>query len=337
MSTNGDEAKVVVITGASSGIGRATAVRYARAGDHVVLAARSKQTLEDAAAECEDAGAASVLVVPTDVGSDEQVRDLVSAVLDEHDRIDSFVNVAGVVAYGRVEEVPAEVFDTVLRTNLGGSVNVARHVLPVLRRQQAGNLLLVGSVIGHIAVPTMSAYVLSKWGVRALARQLALENRDLPGVRIVYAAPGGVDTPIYSQAANYNGFVGRPPPPVASSARVAAQLMRRLDGRLAGLLPEQLSVLNHAMMFGFTRLPRVYDAIVGPLFPLGATDLTTPVPAGPGNVLESLPDGNRTDGQHNSSVVGIAMNVVERLRRLEPPSDTGADLRAGESHAPPTA
>lgn len=304
--------QVVVVTGASSGIGRATANTLAGAGHHVVLVARSRAPLEDAAAECRRAGAASTLVIPADVGSDAQVADLVREVLAEHPRLDAVVNAAGVVAYGRTEDVPVDVFDGVLRTNLGGSVNLARHVLPVFRRQQAGTLLLVGSVIGHLAMPTMSAYTLSKWGVRALARQLAVENRDLPGVRIRYAAPGGVDTPIYDQAANYVGRAGRPPPPAASSDHVAAQLVRRLD---SGRLPDQLSVLNHAMMFGFQRLPRLYDALIGVAFPLGATDLTKPVPRGPGNVLASLPRGNRTDGQHGSSVMGLVHNARVRIRR----------------------
>jgi NAD(P)-dependent dehydrogenase (short-subunit alcohol dehydrogenase family) len=295
----------------------------------VVLVARSRPPLEDAADECERAGASSTLVVPTDVGSDEQVRALVSAVVDEHGRIDSFVSAAGVVAYGRVEDVPAEVFDGVLRTNLAGSANIARHVVPVLRRQQAGTLLLVGSVIGHVAVPTMSAYVLSKWGVRILARQLAVENRDLPGIRVLYAAPGGVETPIYDQAANYAGFAGRPPPPVSSSDRVGAQLVRRLDSRFGARLPSQLSVVNHVMVFGYTAMPRVYDALVSTVFPLGATDLTRSVPSGPGNVLSSRPDDNRTDGDHGSAVAGIVANVRERLRRRERPSSVTHGERVG--------
>lgn len=89
---------------------------------------------------------------------------------------------AGVVAYGRLEDVPVEVFDGVLETNLHGSVNLARHVLPV------GSLVLVGSLIGHLAVPDMSAYVLSKWGVRALVRQLRVDNRDCPGIRVGFSA-----------------------------------------------------------------------------------------------------------------------------------------------------
>jgi NAD(P)-dependent dehydrogenase (short-subunit alcohol dehydrogenase family) len=302
---------VLLVTGASSGIGRATALRAAANGDHVVLAARGLSSLEEAASECRRAGAASALAVPTDVGDDESVRACVERVLQEHGRVDAAVNAAGVVAYGRTEDVPVDVFDGVLRTNLIGSVNLARHLVPVLRRQRSGTLLLVGSVIGHVAIPTMSAYVLSKWGVRALARQLAIENRDLPDVRIRYLAPGGVDTPIYDQAANYAGYAGRPPPPASSSDRVAGQVLRRLGPRW---LPEQLSVLNHGMIAGFQALPRAYDALVGALFPLGATDLTKPVPQGPGNVLESRPAGNRKDGEHGSSLVGLAHNLRERFR-----------------------
>jgi NAD(P)-dependent dehydrogenase (short-subunit alcohol dehydrogenase family) len=301
---------VVVVTGASSGIGRATAVRAAGGGAHVVLAARGRSALEDAADECTRAGAASALVVPTDVGDNESVRSLVAEALQAHGRIDAVINSAGVVAYGRTEDVPAEVYDGVLRTNLVGSANVARHVVPVLRRQGSGTLLFVGSVIGHLAIPTMSAYVVSKWGVRALARQVALENRDLAGIRIQYVAPGGVDTPIYDQAGNYAGYAGRPPPPASSADRVAGQVLRRLT---PGWLPEQLSVLNHTMVAGFQLVPRVYDAVVDLVFPLGATDLTKPVPQGPGNVLESQPSMNRTDGEHGSSLVGLAHNVRVKL------------------------
>ncbi len=136
---------------------------------------------------------------------------------------------AGVVAYGRIERVPVEVFDRVVATNLLGSVNLARHVLPVLRDQGDGSLVLVGSVIGHIAVPDMAAYVISKWGVRGLFRQLHVDNRDRPGVRIAYIAPGGVDTPIYRQAATYGDSVGRPPFPVASPERVAARILAVAD------------------------------------------------------------------------------------------------------------
>ena len=300
------EPRVLLITGASSDIGRAAAVQAARAGDHVVLVARSSGPLDDAAEECIAAGAASVLAVPADVGDDDQVARCVERVLSAHSRIDAVISSAGVVAYGRTEDVPAEVFDRVIRTNLLGSANLARHTLPVLRRQQEGTLLFVGSVIGHLAAPTMTAYAVSKWGVRSLARQLQVENHDLPGVRIQYVAPGGVDTPIYDQAANFAGWAGHPPPPAASASRTAGQVLRRL-GRVR--FPEQLSVLNYPMIVGFSALPWVYDSIVGTVFPLGATDRTRPVPPGPGNVLQPRPEGNQVDGGHGSSLLQVLQNV----------------------------
>src|SRR3954447_2228710 len=92
------DGKVVVVTGASSGIGRATAVRAAGDGAHVVLVARGERSLKEAALECEAAGAASAMVVPTDVGDDDAVGELVRRALDEHGRIDVVVSAAGVVA-----------------------------------------------------------------------------------------------------------------------------------------------------------------------------------------------------------------------------------------------
>jgi NAD(P)-dependent dehydrogenase (short-subunit alcohol dehydrogenase family) len=303
--------RVVLVTGASSGIGRATALAAAAACDHVVLVAREESTLVDVEKECLTAGAASTLVVLADVGDDEDVARCVRAALGVTGSIDVVVNAAGVVAYGRTEDVPADVFEGVLRTNLTGSVNLARHVVPVLRRQERGAFVLVGSVIGHIAVPGMTPYVLSKWGVRALARQLQLENRDRPKVYVVYAAPGGVDTPVYAQAGNYSGIVGRPPPPVASPENVARRILRLVDGPRPRA---QLGITNNVMRFGFSALPWLFDVLVGPLFTVAAKDRTTPVGPGPGNVLGSVPEGNRLHGDQGGAAVGVIRNLADLAR-----------------------
>ncbi len=310
---------MVVVTGASGGIGRACAHRAAGRGDHVVLVARGRAALDETAHECVSLGAASALVLTADVGDDAAVRDVVARTLQRHDRIDVWVNSAGVVAYGRTEDVPPHVFDGVLRTNLTGSVNVARHVLPEMRAQGRGSLVLVGSVIGHISVPTMSAYVLSKWAVRALARQLQLENRGHRDIRVVYVAPGGVDTPIYAQAANVTGHEGRPPPPVASPERTAKQILRRADGH-PGL--SQLSLANNVITFGHLVLPSVYAALVTPLFRLAAVDLTRTVPANDGNVMVSHEAGNKLHGDQGGAMAGILANLRASRRRIRP--DTAA-------------
>jgi NAD(P)-dependent dehydrogenase (short-subunit alcohol dehydrogenase family) len=177
-------ARVVVVTGASSGIGLATALGAAGRGDHVVLLARGAAALADAAEQCRAAGAASALDLPTDVGDDAAVQRAFAEVTSRYGRVDAVVHSAGLAAYGRLQDVPAEIFDGVVRTNLLGPVNVARAVLPGMRERDAGTLVLIGSLIGYIAPPYMSAYAVSKWGVRGLARLLQVENVDRPGVHI---------------------------------------------------------------------------------------------------------------------------------------------------------
>ena len=309
--------RVLVVTGASSGIGRAVALQSAAAGDHVVLVARGEPPLQQVARECEAEGAASTLVLPTDVGDDAEVEKMITAVTSQHGRVDAVVHCAGVVAYGRTEDVPARVFDGVLRTNLTGSVNVARHAIPVMRRQRAGSLVLFGSVIGHIGVPGMSAYVLSKWGIRALARQLQLENRDLSDVTIAYIAPGGVDTPIYEQAANYDGFAGRPPPPVTSPERVARIALRRLDRHRART---QVGLANDVMRAGFNVVPWAFDMLVGPLYRVMASDRTMRVEPTEGNVLASNFTGNQLHGAQGSALVGLGRNVFARVAGKDKPA-----------------
>jgi short-subunit dehydrogenase len=303
--------RVVVITGASSGIGRATAHRAAGQGDHLVLVARGADSLKETAEECRAAGAASALVVPTDIGDAAAVAECFEQVRRTHAFVDAVIHSAGVVAYGRTEDVPADVFEGVLRTNLVGAVNVSRHAVRIFREQRSGTLVIVGSVIGHIGVPSMSPYVLSKWGVRALARQLQLENRDMKHVNVSYVSPGGVDTPIYEQAATYDGYVGRPPPPVASPEKVGRIALRQLDHPRDRV---QVNVSNHLMRFGFNAMPHVYDLLVGPLFRLAAIERTTPVGPTTGNVLQSGEQGNQLRGSQGGAIPGILRNVVATVR-----------------------
>jgi short-subunit dehydrogenase len=279
-----------MVTGASSGIGRAVALRAARTGAHLVLVARDGAALAEVAEECEGLGAAGTCVEPVDIGDDAAVAGAVRRTLEREGRLDAVVNSAGVVAYGALQAVPVDVFDGVLRTNLLGAANLARHVLPVLRAQGRGHLVLVGSVLGHIAAPGMTAYIVSKWGVRALARQLVLENRDLAHVHVSCVSPGGVDTPIYETAANYLGLRGRPPAPVSSPEHVAAAILRILDRPRDR---RQVGPANGLMRAGFTFVPGLYDALVGPLFGVSALDRTARVAPGPGNVLAPMPEGRQ--------------------------------------------
>ncbi|GAA1926271.1 SDR family oxidoreductase [Nocardioides lentus] len=257
--------RVCLVTGASSGIGRAVAHVLAASGEILVLAARREQVTEEVAQECRDRGAASVTVCATDVIDDDAVARLVATTTAAYGRIDAVLHCAGLVTYGTFLDTDPADFDTVVDVNLKGAANVARHTLPVLREQGRGTLLLTGSLLGHVAVPEMTAYVVSKWGVRALARQLKIENADLPGVRIAYAAPGSVDTPIYDKALDDGGATSKPPPPVMSAEKVAGRIVRHLDAYRHEL---QTAATNNVVIAGFEIMPWVYDRAIGPAFRL---------------------------------------------------------------------
>ena len=212
--------RVVVITGGSSGIGRATALACARRGDRLVLAARSLDSLRSAEQECRAAGA-QTLVLTTDVADQAAVDALLAAAVARFGRVDAVVHSVTVVAYGRFEDVPAAAFDRVIASTLTGAANVARSALQVFRQQGGGTLVLVGSLLGKIVTPYMSSYVTAKWAVQGLARTLQVEARSTPGIDISLVSPGSVDTPVYRQAASYSGRGGRPPPPVDPPEKVA--------------------------------------------------------------------------------------------------------------------
>ena len=302
--------RVVLVTGASSGIGRATAQRLARRGDHLILMSRALEPLRETASECKDAGAVSVMVVPADVSDVSAVEEVFQQISATHGRLDAVVHAAGVVAYGDFVDVPPEVFDGVLATNVGGSANIARAALRVMRDQSAGSVVLLSSVIGHIAVPQMSPYVVSKWAIRALARELQLEHRHYPAIHISCVSPGSVDTPIYLQGATYAGAVGRPPPPVVSPEHVAKAIVRTLDRPRHTV---QVGPANRLMQLGFALTPKLFDLLVGPLAALAARDQQPARPT-PGNVLAPRPSLNRLHGHQGNSTLAVAKAVIGRAR-----------------------
>jgi NAD(P)-dependent dehydrogenase (short-subunit alcohol dehydrogenase family) len=284
--------QTVLVTGASSGIGRATAVELAGRGAQLVLVARGREALEEAAAEVRAAGAAAVVVCPADVLDEEAVRAAVTAAVDRFGRLDVVVHAAQVMAYGTIEEVPRKVFETVVETAVHGTANVARVVLPVFRQQEAGHLLIVNSLLGQVATPLLGSYIAAKWGQLGLIRVLQQETRDVPGISVSAVQPGGVDTPIYVQAASWTGSTGRPPPPVYSPQRVARVVLSTLDRPRRQV---QAGLFNPLITAGFRLFPAVYDYLVGPLLQRMAI-ADDEQPPTEGNVFESRPAGNATEG-----------------------------------------
>ena len=276
----------VLVTGASGGIGSAVSLAYARRGADLVLVARSDRDLGALAQRCRDGGAASARVVVADVAEQDAVLAAVAAVVREHGRLDVVVHAAAVLAYGRFEAVPAQVWDRAVVVGILGTANVARAVLPRLAEQGGGSLVVVGSVLGEATVPFMSSYVTGKWAVRGLVRTLRQEARATPGVHVALVSPGSIDTAIYRLAGSYVGRTGRPPPPVYPPQRVAEAVLKVVDGRRA---TASVSVTNPLIRLGFTLTPWLYDALVTPLMRVAGLSRRAVAPH-PGNVLRPSQD-----------------------------------------------
>jgi NAD(P)-dependent dehydrogenase (short-subunit alcohol dehydrogenase family) len=298
------EARVVIVLGASSGIGRSTAHALARRGDTLVLAARSVEGLAEVEREClahaargghePGPGEARVLTVPTDVSHRDAVERLFTAAYALYGRVDAVVHAPAVVAYGRFEEIPADVFDQVVAVDLIGTANVAREALQRFRAADGGHLVVVGSLLGKIATPWMSSYVTSKWGVHGLVRTLQAEVRHVPGIEVSLVSPGGVDTPIYAQAASYARREGRPPPPVDRPETVANAIVTVLGHPRR---ETSVGLANHLYTFGFRFVPGVFDVIVAPMMSrLGMSGTPSPEPH-TGNVFAPRPLGEAEHGK----------------------------------------
>jgi short-subunit dehydrogenase len=289
--------RVVLVTGASSGIGRKVALLLAEQGHSVALLARRRSELEQVARECSRRGAVRAVAVVADVAVADEVEAAFDQAVGELGPIDSVVHAAGVAAYGRFDEVPAEVFDRVLQVNSSGTANVARSALTQFDRYDlVGNLVLFGSVVGRISTPNLSPYVASKWAVRGLARTLQAEQA-VGGHHISLVEPGGVDTTIYQKAASYLGVQGKPPPPVDDVVKVARATIALLDHPRR---ERSVGLLNPVMSLGFRVLPAVYDRIVGPLMTRLALD-DKPVPAHRGNLFDTVAEPVATTGPERSA------------------------------------
>lgn len=218
----------VVVTGASSGIGRATAHAFARPGTFLLLTARRGDALEEVAGECRARGA-KVTVVPADVTDAGATKEIARRVVTEFGRLDVWVNNAAVVAYGQTEEMPAELWRRVVEVNLFGAYHGVRAALPWFREQGVGVMINVSSMLGSPPPPYQSAYVVSKQALRTLSDCLRQEVRDAEGIAVCTVLPGVTDTPMFGSGANFTGRQPQPPGPAIDARRVAAAIVRCAD------------------------------------------------------------------------------------------------------------
>jgi short-subunit dehydrogenase len=202
--------RVIVVLGASSGFGKGTALKLADQGAHLVLAARRTDELKALVQEVERRGAKAIAVT-TDASREDEVQRLGDSARDKFGHIDVWINMAGVGAIGRFDEIPLEDHHRVVDVNLKGVMNGSHYALRHFKERGMGTLVNISSVTGRISVPYQSSYAATKHGVSALGVALNQElrlNRDAD-IHVSTILPYAADTPFWDHAANYSGHQPR--------------------------------------------------------------------------------------------------------------------------------
>jgi short-subunit dehydrogenase len=201
----------VVITGASSGIGRATALAFAGKGARLCLAARRADALEKVARTCRAMGAEAI-AIPADVTDPRAVAALARAADAEFGGIVVWVNNAGTGVAGALYDAPLKLHRQTVEVNLLGAMSGAYAVLPIFLRQGHGILINTISMAGWVPNPFAAAYTASKFGLRGFAASLRQELVDKPNIHVCGVFPAVIDTPIIEHGANFTGHKVEPPP-----------------------------------------------------------------------------------------------------------------------------
>jgi short-subunit dehydrogenase len=249
--------QVAVITGASSGIGRAAAVALAREGVRVVLGARRADRLKEASESIRAAGGMAH-AVQTDVTDPAQVRRLVEEAVTAFDRLDILINNAGLGYFGPLESMPIEEAQHLFDVNVMGTLYGIQAAIPIMRRQRSGHIITVSSVVGKRATPGNGVYAATKFAQVAFCESLRLELQDA-GIRVSLVCPVSTTTEFFQVAGSRSPLKIDPAGPTYSAEQVAEVLLRcarRPRPEVIVYPPARLMVILNAVA------PRVMDRIL---------------------------------------------------------------------------
>jgi short-subunit dehydrogenase len=283
--------KTIVITGASSGAGRAAAIEFARHGTNLVLAARNEAALNEVKAECEQMGG-NVLVFPADTSEALAMIALANAATDKFGCINVWINNAGVLAAGDFDRTPMAVHEQVVRTNLLGYMNGAHAVLPIFKAQTHGILINNISIGGFVPVPHGAGYTASKFGLRGFSQALKGELTPWPNIIVCDLFPAFLDTPGIQHAGNYTSKALKPAPPVYDPNRVAQAMVEVARNPKANTYVGSVSLL---LKFGHALFPEIMSKLTG-IVMRRYLDNAEPIALTDGNVFTTVNYGMSTHG-----------------------------------------
>jgi short-subunit dehydrogenase len=251
-STSTYHGKVIVITGASSGIGRETALAAGRRGASVVAAARRIEKLRDVIAEIEVSGGKAI-AVETDVSREADVKKMITAAADTYQRIDVLVNNAGAGLFAPVAEITSEQMERIWRTNFMGTFYAIREVLPIMQRQKTGHIITIASMAGKRATPLNAAYCSTKFAQIGFMESLRTELSGTE-IRCSVVYPGPTDTEFLYALENPGKRAVRYYGPVQTAEKVAAAVLKVIERPKAEVYTQgygRAIVILNTLMPGF--------------------------------------------------------------------------------------
>jgi len=249
--------QVLVITGASSGIGLCTAQTAAKQGANVVLAARSVRTLDEVVSKIAAAGGGRAVAVECDVADRAQVIRVAEAAISQFGRIDTWVNNAGLAIYGRLDQVTDADNRRLMDVNFWGVVNGSMTALPYLKAQ-GGALINVGSEVSEAVAPMLGMYATTKHAVKGFtdALRIEVEQLDEAPVSVTLIQPTAVDTPFDEHGQNYMDKEANLPTPMIDPQQVADAI---LSAAVKPTRHTKVGMMAKVNTFAANNLPGVAD------------------------------------------------------------------------------
>ena len=304
--------QVIIVTGASSGLGRAIARGAGERGAKVVVTARNQEALENCVAEIERAGS-EALAVPGDVTDQTQVQGVVDAALERFGRIDTYVANAIVTVYAEVEKLEPEELRRVWEVNFFGVVYGYWAALPHLRASR-GTFLHVSSALAYRGIPLQAAYCSTKAGLRAFLESARVEEQKAgTGVAISLVLPGAINTPQFDRDRQKIGYQPQPVPPIYQPEPFAEATLHCAEHPVREL---PISWGAQKLLWGQKLSPRAGDWLLRRMgWKSQHTDEPKPVDA-PDNLFDTLPGDPGAHGRFDDRSRGST--VWTRLRLLVP-------------------